>query len=217
LLASWQYERGRTVALTTDLEGRWTRKWIQWNDLENFWTRIFDWLRPGPGDEPIPVHEARVNLAGGQPVLDLFVYEEASADSQFRFSVDGKEGGAAAGTMVKLAAGHYQSNLPIVAPGNYRITLSEDRRGRSIPFPPLGYTLPYDLTREQPRPDFNIELLTKMAQLSGGEINPPSLEGSKNQQVNKSYTPMRQPLVILALILFFLEIAFRNLVISEPA
>jgi Ca-activated chloride channel homolog len=217
LLASWRYERGKTVALTTDLEGRWTRKWVQWNDLENFWKRILDWLRPGPGDEPVPLHEARVSLVGNQPVLDLSVYEEASADSQFRFSVDGKEGGAVPGTMVKLAAGHYQSNLPIVAPGNYRITLSEDRRGRSVPFPPLGYTLSYDLTREQPRPNFNTDLLTKMAQLSGGEINPTSLEGSKNQQVSRNYTPIRQPLLILALILFFLEIAFRSLVISEPA
>src|SRR4029077_13385483 len=33
LLASWQYGRGRAVALTTDLEGRWTRSWVSWNGL----------------------------------------------------------------------------------------------------------------------------------------------------------------------------------------
>lgn len=52
LLASWRYGRGKTIALTTDLEGRWSRNWIQWNDLQNFWTRIFDWLRPGPSEHP---------------------------------------------------------------------------------------------------------------------------------------------------------------------
>jgi hypothetical protein len=201
------------VALTADLEGRFTRNWIQWGGLAKFWEKILDWLRPG--EEPIPIHEVRVSLVGNQPVLDLFVYEEASADSQYRFSIDGK--GTANGTLGKLAPGHYQSNLPIVTPGDYRIALSEDRRGRSIPFPPLGYTLSYDLTREQFRPYFNTDLLAKMAQASGGEINPTSFEGSRNQQVTRNYTPIRQPLVILALILFILEIAFRNLVISEPA
>jgi Putative glutamine amidotransferase len=92
LLASWRYGRGKTIALTTDLEGRWSRNWIQWNDLQNFWTRIFDWLRPGPSEQPIPLHEARVSLSASQPILDLFLYEEASADSQFRFSTVGKSG-----------------------------------------------------------------------------------------------------------------------------
>ena len=214
LLASWRYGKGKSVALTADLEGRFTRNWIQWGGLPKFWEKILDWLRPG--DEPIPLHEARVSLVGNQPVLDLFVYEEASADSQFRFSIDGK-GGTANGTLGKLAPGHYQSNLAIATPGDYRIAVSEDRHGRSIPFPPLGYTLAYDLTREQLRPYFNTDLLAKMAQVSGGEINPTSFEGLRNQQVTRNYTPIRQPLVILALILFFLEIAFRNLVISEPA
>ena len=149
-------------------------------------------------------------------MLDLFVYEEASADSQFRFSIDGK-GGTANETLKKLAPGHYQSTLPITTPGDYRIGLAENRRGRLIPFPPLGYTLSYDLNREQPRPYFNTSLLAKLAQVSGGEINPKSPETIKNQEVTKSYTPIRQPLIMFALILFILEIAFRSLVISENA
>jgi Ca-activated chloride channel homolog len=212
LLASWRYGKGKSVALTIDLEGRFSRNWIQWNGLQKFWEKIFEWLRPG--DEPIPLHEARVNLAGNQPVLDLFVYEEASTDSQFRFSIDGKEG-ISNGTLRKLAPGHYQTTLSIKTPGDYRITLTEDRRGRGIPFPPLGYTLSYDLNREQARPYFNTALLAKMAQISGGEMNPKTPEAFNNQEVTKSYTPVRQALIIFALILFILEIAFRNLVTSE--
>ena len=214
LLASWRYGKGKSAALTIDLEGRFSRNWIQWSGLQKFSEKILDWLRPG--DEPIPLHEARVSLEGNQPVLDLFVYEEASADSQFRFSINGKEG-TANGTLRKLAPGHYQSALPITTLGDYRIALAEERGGRTIPFPPLGYTLSYDLNREQARPYFNTALLSKMAQLSGGEINPKSPENINNQAVTKSHTPVRQPLIILALIFFMLEIAFRNLVISETA
>ena len=212
LLASWQYERGKSIALTTDLEGRWSRNWIQWNELQNFWGKILDWLRPS--EEPIPLHEARVSLSASQPVLELFAYEEASADSQFRFSVIGKSG-RSAGTLRKLAPGHYQAELPISVPGDYRIELTEERRGRRIPYPPIGYTLPYDRESEIARPEFNTNLLIQLAQATSGEINPESPDKFQKQDVTRNYQPMRQPLIVLAFVLFLLEIAARKLLLSE--
>ena len=212
LLASWQYERGKSIALTTDLEGRWSRNWIQWNELQNFWGKILDWLRPS--EEPIPLHEARVSLSASQPVLELFAYEEASADSQFRFSVIGKSG-RSEGTLRKLAPGHYQAELPISVPGDYRIEFTEERRGRRIPYPPIGYTLPYDRESEIARPEFNTNLLIQLAQATGGEINPESPDKFQKQDVTRNYQPMRQPLIVLAFVLFLLEIAARKLLLSE--
>ena len=212
LLASWQYERGKSIALTTDLEGRWSRNWIQWNELQNFWGKILDWLRPS--EEPIPLHEARVSLSASQPVLELFAYEEASADSQFRFSVIGKSG-RSEGTLRKLAPGHYQAELPISVPGDYRIELTEERRGRRIAYPPIGYTLPYDRESEIARPEFNTNLLIQLAQATGGEINPESPDKFQKQDVTRNYQPMRQPLIVLAFVLFLLEIAARKLLLSE--
>jgi len=212
LLASWQYERGKSIALTTDLEGRWSRNWIQWNELQNFLGKILDWLRPS--EEPIPLHEARVSLSASQPVLELFAYEEASADSQFRFSVIGKSG-RSEGTLRKLAPGHYQAELPISVPGDYRIELTEERRGRRIPYPPIGYTLPYDRESEIARPEFNTNLLIQLAQATGGEINPESPDKFQKQDVTRNYQPMRQPLIVLAFVLFLLEIAARKLLLSE--
>jgi len=212
LMASWRYGRGKTVALTIDMEGRFSRNWIQWGELQKFWEKTLDWLRPG--DDPIPLHDARVSLVGNRPVLDLIVYEEASADSLFRFSIEGK-GGRTDGTLKKLALGHYQSTLALTAPGDYHITMVEDRRGRQIRFPTLAYTLPYDLSRESPQPYFNTSLLAKLAQSSGGEVNPKSIQSVKNQEVTRSYKPLRQPFIILILLLFIVEVAFRNLIISE--
>ncbi len=212
LLASWQYERGKSIALTTDLEGRWSRNWIQWNELQNFLGKILDWLRPS--EEPIPLHEARVSLSASQPVLELFAYEEASADSQFRFSVIGKSG-RSEGTLRKLAPGHYQAELPISVPGDYRIELTEERRGRRIPYPPIGYTLPYDRESEIARPEFNTNLLIQLAQATSGEINPESPDKFQKQDVTRNYQPMRQPLIVLAFVLFLLEIAARKLLLSE--
>jgi hypothetical protein len=117
------------------------------------------------------VHEARVGLSENRPFLDLFVYEDVGTESQFRFIVNGKTS-KGEGVLQKLAVGHYQVALPLSAPGDYRIELTEERRGRRVAYPPVGYRLPYELNSEFPRPELNLSLLNALAQVSGGEINP---------------------------------------------
>ncbi|MDP2603162.1 MAG: VWA domain-containing protein [Deltaproteobacteria bacterium] len=213
LLASWSYGRGKSIALTMDMESRWSRNWISWGGLQGFWEKVLTWLRPV--EELIPLHEARVSLSGNRPVLELFAYEEASAASRFRFSIQGK-GGKTEGALSKLAPGHFQTALPISSPGDFRIELFEERQGRRITLPPIGYTLPYELSAEQPRPEFNTGLLLKLAQAGGGEINPRSPDSLKKQIITKVYAPHRQALMLLAFVLFLAEVAARKLWFSEP-
>ena len=214
LLASWRYGKGKSAALTMDLEGRWSKNWIQWSGLQNFWDKALDWLRPGV--QPIPAHEARVSFLGNQPIMDLYVYDELSADSQFRFSVNGK-GGRTDGAFKKLAPGHFQAALPNTPPGDYRIDLTEERSSRRLAYPSVGYTLPYGANSEQPRLEFNNQLLDKLAQVSGGEINPKLSTRAPEAQATKSYRPFRNPLIGLVFALFLLEIAFRRLLLAETA
>ena len=214
LLASWQYEKGRTAAFTTDLEGRWTRSWIQWTPLQTFWGKVLRWLRPVDESDPIPVHETRVGFSGNRPFLDLFLYEETGADSQFRFSVSGK-GSKADGALQKLATGHYQVALPLTSAGDYRIEITEDRRGRRVTYPPVGYSLAYEPNSELARPEINLPLLSKLAQASGGEINPRSIEALQQQELMNVHRPLRQGLIILAAALFLIEIAARKLLFPE--
>jgi hypothetical protein len=214
ILASWRYEKGRSAAFTTDLEGRWTKNWIQWSPLQAFWDKVLSWLRPNDEHDSIPLHEARVGLSANRPFLDLFVYDDISADSQFRFSVNGKES-KTEGVLQKIAAGHYQVALPLTAPGDYRVELTEERRGRRVAYPSIGYTLPYDLNSELPRPDFNLPLLNALAQASGGEVNPKSIEYLQKQDFTNIYRPLRQALIMWAAALFLFEIVARKLFFSE--
>jgi Mg-chelatase subunit ChlD len=216
LLASWRYEKGKAVALTTDFEGRWTRNWITWENLQNFWGRILDWLLP-PEENLVPAHQARVSFVESRSILDLAVFDESSANSQYRFTVTGKAG-KSEGVLNKLAPGHYQAVLAVSQPGDYRVDLLEGRGGRKIAFPPIGYTLPYDLSSERPRPEFNIRLLSRIAETTGGEINPKPLEiteASSTDTLTKSYGLLRQALIVLAFSLFLLEVALRKIVFAE--
>jgi len=214
LLASWQYGQGKTVAFTTDMEGHWSRKWIQWTALTEFWEKIMNWLRPATKNVSIPRHEARVSLSAHQPLLNLYLYDDVAGDSQFRFSLSGASG-KFDGVLKKLARGHYQTILPISTAGDYRIDLFEQHAGESVAYPPFGYTLPYDLNGESPRPDFNLSLLTKLAQISGGEINPTSFTLPQKEHKTASYQSLRPPLIILCCFLFLLEVVIRKLLLGE--
>ena len=213
LLASWRYGKGKSVAFTSDMEGRWTRSWVQWGGLQGFWGQILDWLSPGE-QNLIPLHEARVSFTGGQSILDLSVYEDSSANSQFRFSLSSK-GGKTDGALTKLAPGHFQAVLPAISSGDYRIDVTEERASQRIPFPPVAYTLAYDRSAEVPRPEFNYRLLARLAEGSGGEINPRSPNTLRRESLSKNYQPVRQPLLILAFALFLIEIALRRFVFGE--
>jgi uncharacterized membrane protein len=212
LLASWRYGRGKSMALTMDMEGKFSRNWMQWNGLQSFWDKVLDWLKPEM--EAVPLHESRVSLLNMRPVLDLYVYEEASAGSQFSFSI-GSRNGKNSGILKKLAPGHFQTILPISAPGDYKIELSELRRERRIALPNLSYSLPYNVNTELPRPGFNTALLAQLAQASGGEINPGMHEASRQPTVKNLMASKRDPLIVLAFLLFLLEVALRKFVLAE--
>ena len=208
LLASWNYGKGKAVAFTTDMTGRWSRDWIQWAALERFWGKVFEWLRPPK--ESLPPHEVKINLFKDRPVLDLYLYDERTDSSLFRYSSTGKEG-KKEGLLEKLAPGHYQSTLPISTPGDYRIELIEERQGRRISYPPLGYTLTFDPKSELPREQFNIPLLEQLARVTGGEINPKRVEKPKEQEKTmRASRPLRVFFILLASIFFLLEIVFRR-------
>jgi len=217
LLASWRYGKGKSVALTTDFEGRWTRNWIPWGSLQPFWGHILEWLSPTE-ENLVPAHEARVSFVENHSILDLSIYDESSANSQYRFTVTSKSG-KSEGILNKLAPGHYQAALPISQPGDYRVDLLEERGVRKVPLPPIGYTLPYDINTERPRSEFNTRLLSRVAEATGGEINPRPQQGrpARNRDiVTKNYEPLRQPFILLAVCLFLLEVILRKILFGEP-
>ncbi|MGH7853295.1 MAG: VWA domain-containing protein [Candidatus Binatia bacterium] len=214
LLASWRYGQGKSIALTMDLEGRWSRNWIPWGGLQVFWNRILEWLVPVE-ENLVLSHEARVIFSENRSVLDLSIFEEAGANSHYRFSMTGKSG-KTEGVLTKLAPGHSQAVLPASDPGDYRIDITEDRGGRRIAYPPVGYNLSYSVNSELPRPEFNTWLLTRLAEATGGEVNP-RFDGTQNRtSVSKSHSPLKQPLIILAFCLFLLEVALRKFAFAEP-
>lgn len=212
LLASWSYGKGKSVAFASDLEGRWSKDWIQWDSLQKFWDRVFEWLRPPK--ESLPPHEVRINLSGKQPILDLYLFEEKAQGSLFRYTLTGATE-RRDGVLKRLAPGHYQVSLPISKPGEFQIDLLEEWGGRTIAYPRVGYTLNYDPASETPQGEFNIALLETLARATSGTINPDPAEILKNQEVVRTAEPVRAPLIALAAALFLFEIFLRRFLLRS--
>ncbi|MGH7816279.1 MAG: hypothetical protein ACREOR_02725, partial [Candidatus Binatia bacterium] len=63
---------------------------------------------------------------------------------------------------------------------------------------------------------FNTRLLSQMAQATGGEISPKSLEKITKNSTAKSYQALRQPFIVLTFCLFLVEVAMRKFAFGEP-
>jgi Mg-chelatase subunit ChlD len=208
LLASWKYGKGKAAALTIDLAGRWSRDWIPWSGLERFWGGVSDWLRPER--EGLPPHEARINLSGDRPVLDFYLYGAESDGNFFRYSFSGGKSVKGEGVLKRLAPGHYQAELPLNSPGDYRIELKEERRGQLVAYPPLGYTMAAAPSGEISHGEFNIPLLERIARSTGGSINPDLDLEDRGVETLTKITPLRSYFILISTLLFLLEIFFRR-------
>jgi len=96
--------------------------------------------------------------------------------------------------------------------GNYRIALFASSGGTETPYPTLGYTLSVDPNAEAPKDRFNTALLERLAQRSGGAINPDLLEEVKTEEVQRLSHSLRSFPLFLAALFFLLEIFLGRLI-----
>jgi uncharacterized membrane protein len=212
LLASWNYGKGKVVVLTMDQSGRWSRDWIGWSGLESFWGRIFDWIKPQR--EALPPHEARINQSGDQVLVDFYLYAAEFDGNPFSYAYTGAKGVQGEGALKRLAPGHYQATIPLAAAGDYRIDVREDRRGRTISYPPLGFTRQTEVKAELPAGDFNTALLEQIAHGTGGTINPVAEPIRGRAETVPRAKTFHSYLILAAALLFLGEIFTRRFLLG---
>jgi uncharacterized membrane protein len=214
LLASWRYGQGKIAVLTIDQSGRWSRDWIGWSGMERFWGRIFEWLKPPR--EALPPHEARVNRSGAEIVLDFYLYAAEFDGDPFRYVYTGPNGAKGEDALKRVAPGHYRAALPLAGAGDYRIDVKEERGGRTVAYPPVGYTQSADLRDEVPGREFNAALLERIARATGGAINPADEPQAAAEDAPLAAKPLHAYLIFAAAVVFLGEIFARRL-LQSPA
>lgn len=204
LLASMQVEKGRTIAFTSDANGRWSSFWVRWKRYQQFWSDVIDSARGGSIESG---EKIKFNLGTyverGTLTLDLSVFSD-SATGAVSGELKFPGGETRSVQLNRVARGRHKVEVDGITAGTYQFA---GRVGDSA-LSEVAFNLSGELFGERKGARANTELLESLATLSGGSVNPELSELQGNLKEHKrDLTPI---VLLLALILFCLEIFRRE-------
>jgi hypothetical protein len=214
LLAQWQYGLGRSVAWTSDSTGRWAKGWIGWTGFSKFFSQLVSWTFPGEETGGI---EATFITEGNQTKLRVESVAEDGSPRDFystAVAVTTPDLTSKALGLSQVAPGVYEAPLGEIDPGAYVIRVSQTRAGST----PLGRTL--GLVAPTPA-EYRILgtndsfLATLRSATAGRAIVTAAEPWTHDLRTNSSSTDLWPTLLILALLLWPLDIALRRVSVGR--
>jgi uncharacterized membrane protein/secreted protein with Ig-like and vWFA domain len=171
VLATWRYGIGKTTAYTSDVDARWSAKWIEWDEFSKFWSQVARYTmrqkypvsyrlsakRIPQGAILIAESRGKENPAG-ELVGGLVSPDGKSQDIYFK----------------KTAPGRYEAQVKIEQFGKYLANIREKKDGKIYTFSTQGLVISPSLP-EYRKFSPNKELLKKVASITGGIYNQNSL------------------------------------------
>jgi len=214
LLAQWQYGLGRSVAWTSDSTGRWAKGWIGWNGFSKFFSQLVSWTFPGEETGGI---EATFSTEGNQTKLRVESVAEDGSPRDFystAVAITTPDLTSKAIALSQIAPGVYEAPLGEIDPGAYVIRVSQTRPGST----PLGRTL--GLVAPTPA-EYRVLgtneafLATLRSATAGRAIQTAAEPWIHDLKTNASSTDLWPTLLVLALLLWPLDIALRRVSVGR--
>lgn len=207
LLASWKVGEGRSIAFTSDANGRWSSQWMRWDQIQAFWSDLIDSARPKKiGKESAIPFDIRSWVEGGEVVIDLTLFEDIGSSS-VSASIITPGGATRSVSFTPARRGHYQARLDRAMAGTYKTTVSID----DAKLPEVAWTLSGELFGEVSHRKPNISLLSEIALRTGGLIDPTPSDIRPHLKQLASRRLYSHELLVLALLFLFLEVGIRAL------
>lgn len=201
VLAAWNYGLGRTIAYTSS-SGPWSGGFQSWKNWPAFWNRTIAESLPSYEEIPFTVTTKEQGIYTVEdPIQSSAILDVAVVDEQ------GQE---------------LPAETEPVGPGKVEITLDADpglvffsianETGAAFK---TGLTIPYGDEYRITEP--NLSLLSIVADRTGGQVLD-SLDGVfRDISYSSGNTqPVQQQLILLAMMLFFLDITFRRFGLKMP-
>jgi Mg-chelatase subunit ChlD len=218
LLVAWRYGLGKAVAFTSDLSGRWGRRWVQWPEFGRFVSQTARWTMRRSGNESFA---PRFQWHGRRGVMSVDVLDR---DDRFvnglalEATVMDPSRGSRRTPLEQVAPGRYHGEFPVPRPGRYYITLA-GRAGQIHVGPrTFGLAIPYsseylDLGVDQ-------RLLRDIAGITGGRLlrlSSDSLDAvtAPSRQAQRLLSQVWWPFFLAALVLLVAEVAVRRVALPD--
>jgi uncharacterized membrane protein len=214
LLAQWQYGLGRSVAWTSDSTGRWARNWVGWQGFSKFFSQLVGWTFPGEETGGI---EATFETVDGRTRLHVESVESDGSPRDFYTTSAVLVGPALEPVEAELdqvAPGAYETDLGEIESGAYAVRITQIRPGAAALGRTVGLVAP--VTAEYRLLGANQPFLAAVRAATGGrEILGPAEPWRHDLTTTASFTELWPWLLILALLLWPLDIALRRVSIGR--
>jgi hypothetical protein len=215
LLATWQYGLGRSAAWTSDLKGQWAKEWLDWPGFERFAPQLVGWVLPAPKVEGLTTE---ISLQDGEAVIQVQAIDQAGQPRNFLQGSAAIIGPDLETTQVQLeqvGAGQYEANARISQPGTYLVRLGVNQGDQSLGQTTLGFVVPY--SPEYRSSGINEGFLGSLAQVTGGGflLDAASAFDREGLTAIPQAREIWAPLLLLAALLFPLDVALRRVVFSR--
>ena len=180
LIVAWDFGRGRAMAIAGDSTWQWARQNQRAGRFHRrFWRQVILWLarKEQAGQERIWVELARRRLAAGQG-LELSAGAEdqngnAVLDAGLEAQVTLPDGTSTPLRLVRHGDRFQGTLWDTDQAGDYEVTVSAKRQDKPFGHAPPAKFLVYEDDAELAAPSANLELLTQMAQVTGGRYVQP--------------------------------------------
>jgi uncharacterized membrane protein len=213
LLASWSFGSGKVTAFTSDANGRWSGGWLSWPGFTKFWSEILNSLKPLGGNSGGSVDfDLRYRVDGHSIALDLAIFDEKlNRSSAPVVSASIKEPGQNIATNAPIQfdqtkKGLFTASIADARPGTYQLSISYG----ALQIPPLAISVTGDMLGERQGRGLNISLLSDIAFLSGGIVNPRADQLKLSARESSEARSLALPLLLSALILLLVEAFIRE-------
>ncbi len=214
ILAQWQYGLGRSVAWTSDSTGRWARNWLGWEGFTRFFSQLVGWTFPGEETGGI---EAEFVTRGEKTTLRVESVGDDGSPRDFyttRAVVVGPDLEPVDVEFDQVAPGVYERELGEIDPGAYAVRVSQTRPGAAALGRTVGLVAPTAAEYRLLGPN-QAFLATLRAATGGRAIDLPDQAWVHDLETTSSFTPLWPVLLVLALILWPLDIALRRVSIGR--
>ena len=208
LLATWQYGLGRVVAWTSDAQGRWTAGLLQWASANRFFGDLVRYSLPQTAD---PALQVETQVQGDH--THLLVTSPGSSGEAVNVSAVTPNLSDTTISLASTGLGRFEGNLQTDQVGSYLLRVTDTVGGAVKRTTTIGLVVPYS-------PEY-LSLGTDPATLAaiaraGGGVLLTDVSSVFNLPVPsvRAAQPIGELLLVLAILLFPLDVAIRRLVFS---
>ena len=204
VLAAWEYGIGRAVSFTSDITGEWSSNYINWDYGPQLFKNMVYYTIPNySGEGTLDIYQE-----GSMAKID-FYSDVVNKDSKVNGIYTDENGEGGSFELIQTEPGKYTAQVPLSSLGFYNFNVREELNGEVESN--YNGALAMQFSEEYKFNENNDKLDVVVKDTNGTFITTPEEVFLGKFENNYKTINLTNPLLLIALILFLIDVAYRRL------